>query len=297
VSLRPLRAAVAGWQPPAGTGLVATTHDPLAALAAAWPELVGPKIAARATPVAISGDALVVATVSSAWSQELQMLSVPIVAGLAALPAGRGIAKLIFRSGRRRAERARPEATPGPRPPAGAGAGTLRALAPAKALAPAIDAAEALARLRRRFAGRDRRSVGSCLDCGVPRDVRGGRCGPCAGARTIERRAAAERLLYAAPWLGEAELLSRLPEVEPSELDAIRRALLQRWWLALDRARRAGKLSRGGIERPVASSYLLLKSRLPPERITPAVVRNMLGPELEKLLWGSAAQSSNSSGE
>ncbi len=296
MSLRPLRAAVAGWQPPAGTGLVATTNDPLAALAAAWPEIVGPRIAARATPVAISADALVVATVSSAWSAELQMLSVPIIAGLAALPAGRGISKLIFRSGRRRAERVRPATpvAPAARQPA---AGGPYGRDPAPPLAPAADVAEALARLRRRFAGREQSAAGCCSECGVPRDVRGGRCGPCAGAGALARRATAERLLYAAPWLGEAELLSRLPDIEPSELDAIRRALLQRWWLALDRARRAGKLSPGGIERPLASSYLLLKSRLPPERITPAVVRNMLGPELEALLWGSAAQSSNSTNE
>ncbi len=292
MSLRPLRAAVAGWQPPASAGLVATTNDPLAALVAAWPEIVGPKIAARATPVAISADALVVATVSSAWSAELQMLSVPIVAGLAALPAGRGISKLIFRSGRRRAERVR-AVVPATWQPAGPAPEGLRALAPPPPFAPAADAAEALARLRRRFAGREQRAAGCCSECGVPRDVRGGRCGPCAGAGALARRATAERLLYAVPWLGEAELLSRLPDIEPSELDAIRRSLLQRWWLALDRARRAGKLSRGGIERPIASSYLLLKSRLPPERITPAVVRNMLGPELESLLWGSAAQSSN----
>jgi len=60
---------------------------------------------------------------------------------------------------------------------------------------------------------------------------------------------------------------------------------LQRWWVILERAKRAGTLTRCGIERKLASSYVLLQSRLRPDRITPAVVRNVLGPELEALLW------------
>ena len=60
---------------------------------------------------------------------------------------------------------------------------------------------------------------------------------------------------------------------------------MQRWWLLLERARRAGRVSASGVERQVASSYVLLQSRLPPDRISPAVVRNLLGDELDALLW------------
>jgi hypothetical protein len=62
----------------------------------------------------------------------------------------------------------------------------------------------------------------------------------------------------------------------------------------LERAKRAGKLSNSGLERHVASSYVLLQSRLAPDRITPAVVRNLLGPELDALLWPAAPDKANS---
>ena len=41
-------------------------------------------------------------------------------------------------------------------------------------------------------------------------------------------------------------------------------------------------------ERQIASSYVLLQSGLEPDRITPAVVRNLLGDELEAQLHWSA---------
>jgi hypothetical protein len=81
----------------------------------------------------------------------------------------------------------------------------------------------------------------------------------------------------------------QLPGLSAAEFERARRSLLQRWWLVLERARRAGKLSASGLERHVASSYVLLQSRLSPDRVTPAVARNLLGPELEALLWPHAA--------
>ena len=69
--------------------------------------------------------------------------------------------------------------------------------------------------------------------------------------------------------------------------EGIRHRLLVRWWDRLSRARLAGKLSRDGSERLIASSYVLLKSELAPERIGPATVRNVLGDELHELIYGS----------
>jgi hypothetical protein len=88
-----------------------------------------------------------------------------------------------------------------------------------------------------------------------------------------------------APWLGLAELREQMPDLSGSEFERARRVLLQRWWSMLDRARRAGKLSASGIERHVASSYVLLQSRLPPDRITPAIVANLLGDDTARLIW------------
>ena len=47
-------------------------------------------------------------------------------------------------------------------------------------------------------------------------------------------------------------------------------------------------LSRDGRERLVASSYVLLRSKLPPEEIMPATVRNVLGDELHELLYAGS---------
>ena len=79
--------------------------------------------------------------------------------------------------------------------------------------------------------------------------------------------------------------------------------LLQRWWLVLERVKRGGKVS--PEERQVASSYVLLQSRLPPDRITPAIVRNLIGDAVADAIWpahaeprhrGDALHSSNKSG-
>jgi hypothetical protein len=76
-----------------------------------------------------------------------------------------------------------------------------------------------------------------------------------------------------------------LPATTPADFERARRHLLQRWWLVLERARRSKTVGRAGLERQIASSYVLLHSRIPPDRITPAIVRNLLGEELEALLW------------
>jgi hypothetical protein len=96
-----------------------------------------------------------------------------------------------------------------------------------------------------------------------------------------------QRLVYAAPWLTHADLRADVPDLSAAEFERARRLLLQRWWLILERAKRAGALSSSGMERHVASSYVLLQSRLVPDRITPAVVANLLGDELVRLLWPS----------
>ncbi len=54
------------------------------------------------------------------------------------------------------------------------------------------------------------------------------------------------------------------------------------------RARAAKRLSRDGRERLVASSYVVLQSKLPPEAIMPATVRSVFGDELHELLYGDA---------
>ena len=286
MSLRPLRAALEAWRP----GRIAAL-DPLHAIVAAWPAIVGEHVAANSAPLEFSGAALIVATRSSAWSQQLQFLSLAILEGIQALPEGKPVTRLTFRSGAMRGPATRRRAAP---PDLPRGAQVARGPDPE----PAIDAVDALERLRRRL-GRLRAKAGIvCRGCGLALGSNPGRdrCGPCLGRAESERLVAAQRALYMTPWLGYTETREQVRDLAPAEFERARRALLHRWWLVLDRARRAKAVSGSGFERQVASSYVLLQSRLPPDRIGPAIVRNVLGPELASLLWGTAEDLSNTSG-
>ncbi len=63
-----------------------------------WPELVGPKIAEVATPqVVLRGGVLVVTVNSSAWIQELQLMSPEILKKLG--QRGKKISRIVWRMG------------------------------------------------------------------------------------------------------------------------------------------------------------------------------------------------------
>lgn len=275
MSLRSLRNVVGEWRPTRFR-----PGDPLQAVLTSWPAIVGENVAAHSSPLEINGDALIVGTRSSAWSQQLQFLSEDILRALAALPEARKIGRLVFRSGalRRSRDRAVPDAP-------------LRRPRPVLSLSaePAADQWEALDRFRRRVASLRRHAAATCSACGAPLDdLARATCAPCDGGTQNERLLAAERVLFMAPWLGFEQTAEQVAGLEPGEYERARHTLLQRWWLMLQRARRTGKLSKSGIERKVASSYVLLQSRLQPDRVTPAVMGNLLGEELKTLLWGQS---------
>jgi hypothetical protein len=322
MGLRPLRAAVENWKP--GRSVAA---DPLYRIASSWVDVVGGHAAAQCEPVALNGTTLLIATRSSAWSQQLQFLSTAILTAVDTLAPGR-ITRLAFRTGGMRAPARRGGAAKpvgrspiGPGSPGPGGIGGLRhpepvegrpafqqrpdfQSAPDSNQAPATDTAEALARLRARLVSRRSAGAGErCAGCEAPLEAGGGnaRCAPCAGAAERARLLEIQRLVYMAPWLNLAELREQMPDLAGVEFEAARRTLLARWWLMLERARRAGSISASGIERHVASSYVLLQSRLPPDRITPAIAANLLGAELAALIAssredrGDPARSSNKS--
>ncbi|MDQ2909217.1 MAG: DUF721 domain-containing protein [Candidatus Eremiobacteraeota bacterium] len=291
MSLRPLRAALEQWKPAPGAGA-----EPLQAITAAWPGIVGEQVAAHCAPVAITGDALAIATRSSAWSQQLQFLSTTILGRLRALaagsPDGRQISRLSFRSGRFR-----------PRHTAAVGRPLGRAVRSAPRRSeeppePAADLWDALERVRRRVNRLQHAARAHCVDCGLALAVgeaygeasrRSGaeltlRCAPCANGVRGARFIAVARALYVTPWLGYEELREQIPALRRDDYEQARRDLLARWWGILERARRAGRLCASGFERDIAGSYVLLHSRLTPDRMTPAVARNLLGSELEGLL-------------
>jgi hypothetical protein len=268
-----LSSALHGWQPSDNAG----THDPVVLLGAGWPEIVGDDVAANSAPLRIANGTLLVAVPSSAWSHQLSFLSERIVAAVTQRLPAIGVERLRFRVGTlpRRGYKGRHNAI----------------AAPAKPVAerePAATAQEALARFQRNVdrAQRARRAGGwrECDRCGALGET--GRCVPCESAVAETRSLATTRLLFEAPWLGysgTAQLVDGLYEVE---YERIRRSVLRRWWGQLERARAAGRLSRDGRERLIASSYVLLRSKLPPERIAPATVRSVLGDALHALLYG-----------
>ena len=258
------------WRPRPGAG-----SDPLAAVRAVWPELVGPDVARAAQPVAIERDVLIVLTTSSAWSHQLAFLEPEIVRGLRAIPETRELARLRFRVGKLRRPLPVHDGPGGPRRATGAAA----AEPPAKTLD------DALARLRRtvertRSAHRSQ-GGGFCALCDAAVDG-GSMCRPCRDDEARRRRMACERLLFEAPWLGSEEVLALVDGLTAEAYDTSRRQLLKAWWDELWRANKLHKL-RQPLDRvrlrKLASSFVLLQTQIDPNRLEmdSAVRKNALG--------------------
>jgi hypothetical protein len=271
--LRPLRAAIAQWAPPSQS----PGGDPLAVIAAAWAGVVGPDVAEHARPAQLVRDTLLVVTRSSAWSQQLALLAPQILQGLNSVVGSAAIVRLRFRIGVVRSARRSRSAEP-------ARAHRRR---DSPGLPPEATPADALQRLRESLGKRRRVAVHACASCGAPRSGHG-MCAPCLGERGSEQMTAAQRLMFEAPWLGYRKTARVLGDLDRDDYERWRRALLNRWWEVLQKARWAKRAT--AAERLVASSYVLLQSRLDPDRITPAIVRNLLGDELAGLLFERRGQ-------
>ncbi|HET7814128.1 MAG TPA: DciA family protein [Candidatus Baltobacteraceae bacterium] len=273
--MKKLQMAVAAWEPQSGLNA-----DPVVVLRSLWPAIVGDEVAANSRPAEVVRDALVIVTRSSAWSQQLQFLSERILAAVherADVP----VERLRFRVGR-----VMDQAAP---------AGQKRAVPRRRARTvrdPAPNLEAALARFKADVTAAQRAKAGAgwkeCARCGV-RIVpsSGPRCTPCENARMQERDARVARLLFEAPWLGYAGIAPLVEQLTPHEYQLIRLQLLRRWKDALERVRRSGGAVLTTRDRMIASSYVLLESELDPERIAPAVVRNLLGNELHDIFYGT----------
>ncbi|MBV8372277.1 MAG: DUF721 domain-containing protein [Candidatus Eremiobacteraeota bacterium] len=278
--LRPLTEALGQWSPREHAGW---QKDPLALLAAGWSEIVGDDVARNSHPTRMLDGTLLVTTRSGAWSQQLTFLGDRILAAVHARLPQTSVTRLRFRVGKV------PDA-PRMQYPAVSRAPVGRrssATLPASATS-----AEAVTRFRRAVDERRRakRSAGwkECQGCGAfvaPRT--GALCVTCANTRAEQRSATAARLLFEAPWLGYAGTAALVEDLTPQDYESIRTRLLSRWWETLMRARASKRLSRDGRERTIASSYVVLKSRLAPEAIDPATLRNLLGDELYDVIYGT----------
>ncbi|MBV8345125.1 MAG: DUF721 domain-containing protein [Candidatus Eremiobacteraeota bacterium] len=268
--------ALSEWEPAAGS-----QREPLALLEAAWPDIVGDQVARNSHPSRIAGGTLTVMARSNAWSHQLSLLGEHVLRAVEARVPKAGVKQLRFRVGRL----PQTHSSPPPRP---------RAARPSSPRSPgrpqSASAAEALQRFREEVDahGRSKRSEGweACACCGALVPPAGRElCAACANAERSRRTEATARLLFEAPWLGYAGTAALVEGLKVEEYEGIRAQLLTRWWGMLVQARAAKRLSRDGRERLVASSYVLLRSNVPPEEIVPATVRNVLGDELHDLIY------------
>ncbi|HEY6326949.1 MAG TPA: DUF721 domain-containing protein [Candidatus Cybelea sp.] len=270
-----LSRVLSGWEPAVG----AADREPLVLLEAVWPDIVGAQVARNSRASRITNGTLTVTTRSNAWSHQLSLLSEQVLRAIAARMPKAGVQRLRFRVGRLpQADAAPPARAPHVRP-------RDRGARPY-----AASTAEAIARFREEVEanGLAKRAEGwkACAGCGalVPPD--GGRvCMACGNEIRRRRAEATARLLFDAPWLGYSGTAALVEGLRQEEYEGIRAQLLTRWWSMLVQARAAKRLSRDGRERLVASSYVLLRSKVPPEEILPATVRNVLGDELHDLIY------------
>lgn len=274
--------ALTGWAPAEKSA----ASDPVVLLEAGWREIVGADVALNSHPDRIAGGALTIVTRSSAWSHQLSFLAEHVLEAVVARVPGAGVERLRFRVGRLPARRVAP---------------SPRARARARSARTPLDRgdssspAQALARFRSDVEGhhRQRQAAGweACTGCGALLEPPAqSLCQACATARSETLAAATARLFFEAPWLGYAGTAALVPGLQEEEYEQLRRRMLAHWWGVLTRARTAKRLSRDGRERLVASSYVLLRSKLPPESIVSATVRSILGDELHELLYGDPVQ-------
>lgn len=273
--LKSLGEALAGWSP-RDNGRA----DPLSSVAACWPEIVGREVARNSQPVKLAGDTLIVATRSSAWSEQLSFLAERILASLHERFGLKQLERLRFRTGRltrnavarvTRGTTAAPRRQP-------------RTRAPASSLDDAVARfREDVDRTRRAKSGAGWKECSGCATLVAPDS--GALCTACAAVAEQERERLVARLLFEVPWLGYAGVAALVGTLSRQEYEAIRARLLARWWEVLVRARRSKRLSSDRRERLIASSYVIVKSGLEPECIAPATVRDLLGDELCELIY------------
>jgi hypothetical protein len=273
--VKPLKTALKAWEPSASL-----SGDPLSLIQAEWSKIVGDDVAANSRPAEIARDALLVVTRSSAWSQQLAFLSERILAALRQR-TGITLERLRFRVGRIN------EHVPGF---ARKRRSVRRTHGEARGPVETLEAAFERFRSDVTASERAKAQAGwkECSRCGVRiLPASGPFCVPCENLTAQERDARVARLLFEVPWLGYAGIAPLVDGLTPQAYETIRLQLLRRWKDVLERVRRTGGAQITTRDRMIASSYVLLKSELDPERIAPAVVRDLLGDELHEIFYGN----------
>jgi predicted nucleic acid-binding Zn ribbon protein len=281
------------WRPAQGQD----GGDPINAIAAAWPDAVGPDVASRTRPGRLRDGTLTVFTAGSTWSHQLSFLAPGIVDGLLERCPGSGVKRLRFivATGRTKALLDGLADARG-----NAARRSVSATAERADESDPFDAADPAAiveRLRRRQQTLDRRRERDgwtrCAGCGAWRRPTNPGDRPCAVCSEEDRRTAdnrVERIIASAPWLRQSDVASHVPDGDDAGYERVRRRLLARWEEQMHAARR--RLRRGELQaadRVIAWSYLMLLSGMQQHAIGRAVVLDVLGPEWAEALIGHTA--------
>lgn len=273
--MKPLQEALAGWKPTDSGRKI----DPLVALAARWAKIVGETVARGSHPSAIEGTTLVVIARSSAWVAQLGYLEAQILAELRIADPTSAVKRIRPIVGQMRAKPS-PRFVPAqPSRPTRKPVSKISTGDPFKEFRASVEDER---RAKREAGWKECQGCGAMLPGEAPM-----RCVTCQNAQQARREREISRLQYEMPWLGflgTAEYIDGLSELE---YRAIRRRLLSRWRQALNLALKRGVLSRDGRERRIASSYLVLKSGLHPDRIAEATIRAEFGDDLYTLLYAT----------
>lgn len=268
--LKQLGGYVAQWKPPRKSAM------PLDSLRVAWSQIVGADIAKHSFPNELRGDVLTVLTRSGTWSQQLAFLEADILQGIARLDLGVPVVALRFRVGK--IAQLTPSRRAKPRP-------IQQRLKLETPLPADATLEEILTRLKERSSAVRRLRGPRCARCTL-RIERGRLCAPCRSAERQERINRVLRIFIEVPWLSDEEVRASLGAVNADEIACARRTLLDRWRSELIDLERREAFARGEPERAIAVSYVLLETRVSPDRITRAIQRDSLGPGLVALLYG-----------
>ena len=266
-----LSSALHGWQPTEHAG-----RDPVVLLAAGWGEVLGDDVAANSAPLRIVNGTLLVMVRSSAWSHQLSFLSERILDAVGRAFRRSASNDCASKSGRSRSATA---------PRAAFRHRRRRKCVPI--MSRRRPQKKHWRALRRPFTRRKERDApeDGVNATAVGHSARG--AAACHARRRLGRRG---RLRPPACFLRRR---GSVMAERPSSLRGYVKWSTSAFACAFYGAGGANwkepcrrTPSRDGRERLIASSYVLLRSKLPPERIAPATVRSVLGDQLHALLYG-----------
>ncbi|MEL7568809.1 MAG: DUF721 domain-containing protein [Dehalobacterium sp.] len=123
-----------------------------------------------------------------------------------------------------------------------------------------------------------------CSLCGMMIEPKKKKCFYC-GLKELESlRRKTRFLLWELPWLSYQEISSHISGLNKDIYDTVRREMIQELWLQI----RTAAKSRNGQKIPNAhvQTYVMLRTRMSPEKLTPEIIWQTLGENIANKLLG-----------